>query len=291
MDSTTFQTQWQKSLDTTSSIEAHGVAVDINNAVYMTGTFFDTLKFSNGGNATTEGAVSVSSPYVVKYDALGVYKWDTVFESEVGSGNDIVASGNFVYVTGFYTGQTSFGAINGLNATVINSNGGSDIFVAKYDATTGAPVWVQTYSNSASAEGLSIDVDATGTILVVGSFQGTLDFGGGALVSPGAQTDKNVFVLRLDTNGNHLWSNTYGGEGDDQATGVAADSKNDFVFIGGFMNQISFDGKFTYDTRGTDTQDVFIAKFSSTHHTVINAASSSVVSVLVLLFAAVVLFF
>ncbi|APR82530.1 Hypothetical protein A7982_07879 [Minicystis rosea] len=46
-------------------------------------------------------------------------------------------------------------------------------------------------------------------MLLLGDFRGTVDFGGGALVSVGA-SNANLFLLKLDVNGQHSWSKNLG---------------------------------------------------------------------------------
>ncbi|WP_437321070.1 hypothetical protein [Sorangium sp. So ce385] len=57
------------------------------------------------------------------------------------------------------------------------------------------------------AEVVGLAVDARGNILITGAFEGTVDFGGGPLVSAGY---KDAFVLKLDPHGRHLWSRRFG---------------------------------------------------------------------------------
>ncbi|KYF85604.1 hypothetical protein BE20_46140 [Sorangium cellulosum] len=57
------------------------------------------------------------------------------------------------------------------------------------------------------AEVTGLAVDARGNILITGAFEGTVDFGGGPLVSTGY---KDAFVLKLDPLGRHLWSRRFG---------------------------------------------------------------------------------
>jgi hypothetical protein len=48
-----------------------------------------------------------------------------------------------------------------------------------------------------------VSVDAAGNIFIGGSFEQSIDFGGGPLAASGGS---ELFVAKLDSNGNHLWS-------------------------------------------------------------------------------------
>jgi len=59
-----------------------------------------------------------------------------------------------------------------------------------------------------------IALDATGNIALAGAFRGTLSLGGACspLVSAG---DQDMFVAKLDPDGDCLWAQAYGSDEDD----------------------------------------------------------------------------
>ena len=63
-------------------------------------------------------------------------------------------------------------------------SGGYDIFAAKFSAS-GAHLWSKRFLNNYDDHGNAIVMDAGGNIIVVGDFWEGVDFGGGALLSPG----------------------------------------------------------------------------------------------------------
>ncbi|MDQ1368271.1 MAG: hypothetical protein QOF20_624, partial [Acidimicrobiaceae bacterium] len=56
----------------------------------------------------------------------------------------------------------------------------------------------------------AVAVDAAGNIVLGGSFGGSVDFGGGPLVATAGHP--SAFLVRLDPNGKHLWSQTFATE-------------------------------------------------------------------------------
>ena len=73
-----------------------------------------------------------------------------------------------------------------------------------------APVhqWSQSFGDSLVDEGAAVAVDASGNVLVTGFFSGTVDFGGGSLVSAGG---REIFLAKYDGNGAHVWSQRFRG--------------------------------------------------------------------------------
>lgn len=161
------------------------------------------------------------------------------------------AQGNIV-VVGHFSGMVDFGG-----GTFTTPNGNSDIFVAKYDAA-GNHLWSKQYGANGIDSARSVAVHSTGYILVTGSFQSTVDFGGGPFSSVGGSHD--IFVLALSSDGGHLLSQAFGGTGGDEGSAVSFDATGNAVVVGHMTGTIDF-GNGPLTSAGGD--DGFIAKFSS----------------------------
>jgi hypothetical protein len=130
-------------------------------------------------------------------------------------------------------------------------------FLAQY-SSTGTLRWLR--SLPAGLTGVAgLAADATGRVLVAGTFSGTLDAGtGGALTSAGA-TDVLLLLLALD--GSPVWARRYGGTSADTARALAIAPGGDILLAGdtgntgidfgkgpvgvtsrGFMARLSADG-------------------------------------------------
>jgi hypothetical protein len=130
-----------------------------------------------------------------------------------------------------------------------------DVLVAKYGAN--GPVWSQAHEFDEAQLANGVAVDSAGNIVVVGEFDNVLDFGGAPLVSAGGA---DIFVTKLDPDGNHLWSQRFG-DGDEQAADtVAVDSAGNIVLGGHFEGSVDFGGGTLTSAGG---QDGFVAKLSA----------------------------
>jgi hypothetical protein len=109
------------------------------------------------------------------------------------------AMGN-VFVCGFFDGNIKFGD------TSLIGSGAADIFLAKFD-DAGKPLWGRRFGDAMSQFPCELAIDTTSNVVMVGGFQGSVDFGGGILVSAGAF---DSFVAKFDGSGTHLWSKRYG---------------------------------------------------------------------------------
>jgi uncharacterized protein (AIM24 family) len=237
-----------KATDTSSPYTYSWAVTSANN-----GTHSWTAKaYDVAGNSASSGAVGLTVNIANSSDG------QTVWAERIGgtwgenvNGVAIDADGN-IFVTGYFQGTVNFGGGS------LSSAGGQDIFVAKYSAN-GDHLWSRSFGSVWDDTGYGVAIDADGDIFVTGYFQGTVNFGGGSLSSAGGQ---DIFVAKYSgTNGNHLWSRTFGSSGsDDGGNGVAVvDNIGNVTVTGYFRNTVDFGGGPLTSAGGSD---IFVAKYS-----------------------------
>ena len=102
-----------------------------------------------------------------------------------------------------------------------------DIFIAKL-SETGDLIWASGYGGPEHDTVGGVAVDAEGAVYFTGSsFLAGADFGGGPLASFG---DYDMFVVKLDKDGNHVWSKSFGGESLDRGSDISVG--DDVVLVG-----------------------------------------------------------
>jgi hypothetical protein len=167
-----------------------------------------------------------------------------------GHGVAVDGRGNF-FVTGFFEGSVDFGG------GPISSEGYTDAFIAKRDAT-GAHVWSVGFGDAGQyARGLGVATDAEGCVVVTGKFGGDVDFGSGPLVALGSS---DVFVVKLDADGEHIWSRRFGGEDVDIGNDVDVDGDGNVFVTGQFRGVVDFGGG---PLVSAGNHDIFVAKLSA----------------------------
>jgi len=82
-------------------------------------------------------------------------------------------------------------------------------------------LWAKKAGGTSSDTGRSIATDSEGNSYVIGTFYKTAAFGDTELTSSGS-TD--IFVAKLDSNGNWLWAKQAGGSSTDRDLSIASDS-------------------------------------------------------------------
>jgi hypothetical protein len=192
---------WSKRFGDFGTEDADKVVIDGSGNVIITGSFEWTIDLG-GGVLSSAGS---ADQFLAKFDPNGAPLWSRRYGGSFSEYELRVAvdSSDNLFLTGTFSGSSS-----GWGGPPSISNGSSDAFVVKLDPD-GNHVWTETFSGSGSEAGVNITTDATGDVLILGYTDSTsVDFGGGPLLGDGSLA---VFFVKLDTDGNHLWSRRDGG--------------------------------------------------------------------------------
>jgi hypothetical protein len=225
------------------------VAVDTSGNVIVTGYFYGTINL--GGQVLT--SAGENDIYLAKFDRSGTHIWSDRF-GDVGY--DYVAGvacdlpGNVIIAGFYYTGDIDFGG-----GTLMNA-GEEDIYIAKFDPS-GTHLWSDNFGDSDGQSAADVAVDGLGNVIITGGFDGTVNFGGGALTSAGA---KDIFVAKFDPSGLHVWSDDFGDPAWQLPVGVASDDAGNVFIAGTFMGSVNFGAG---DMTSAGGMDIYIAKFNS----------------------------
>ena len=164
-------------------------SIDSSGNIYVSGNFGDTVDFG-GGNVTSAGSADI---FILKLNSSGAFQWVNTYGGtgyDTGNGLDVDSSGN-IYVSGYFGDTVDFGGGN------VTTAGNSDIFVLKLNSS-GAFQWVNTYGDTGFDVSEDTVIDSSGNLYIIGSFQNTVDFGGGNITSAGSN---DIYVLKLNSLG------------------------------------------------------------------------------------------
>ncbi len=220
---------WAKDAHTTAAEWATDVAVDTSTGnVVAVGVFNSDLSAFYGGAFSA----AIGGGFVAKYDASGNVLW----AFKIGSNQDDACNGvtispiGNVYVTGYFQNIADFRG-NSITSTILTSNGGKDMFVAKYNPA-GQLQWVRQGGGISDDEGLAVCTN-TNNIFVTGYFTNSGTFSG--IPTASNRANENIFVDCYDTNGNIQWLTDAGSGQSCFGRDIAADN-NDVYITGDFKN-------------------------------------------------------
>ena len=104
-------------------------------------------------------------------------------------------------------------------------------------AVSGQALWKARFGDAEDQTAKHVAVDALGNVVLAGSFQGTLDIGGGKTVGPAPAPGPGMFVARLEPGGAPLWIQERSAAAMPRvAEGVAVDSAGNVTVVGHFVD-------------------------------------------------------
>ena len=253
---------WAKNMGGPGSDRGSSVKIDASGNSYLTGQFTGTADFDPGAGTQMLTATG-DDIFLAKYDASGNYVWA---KGMGGTGNDagyalaVDASGNS-YITGSYSNTVDFDPGAGTQALI--AAGGTDIFLAKYDAS-GNYVWAGSMGGGSTDVGYSLAIDASGNSYITGYLYGTADFDPGPgrryLIAAGGA---DIFLAKYDASGNYVSARSMGGLSADISYALAIDNLGDMYLTGQFSRTVDFDpGAGTQTYTSINAIDFFIAKYT-----------------------------
>ncbi|MBK8495281.1 MAG: SBBP repeat-containing protein [Chitinophagaceae bacterium] len=251
-----------------SGIQFNTIATDAAGSLYATGAFYQISDFDPGPgvfNLTEYGYTGSSSTttdgFVLKLDATGNFQWAKQLG---GSGNDggsgiaLDPNGN-ILTTGFFAATADFDP--GPATANLICNGYIDVYISKLDPS-GNFIWCKGMGSTLEDKGMDIATDASGNIYVGGAFVTTADFDPGAgtfnMTSAGGF---DLFILKLNDQGNFIWAKRAGGTATDFCRRIAVDNFGSVYFTGWFEGTGDYDpGPGTYMLTSLGSYDVFSEK-------------------------------
>jgi hypothetical protein len=183
--------------------------------------------------------------------------------NNIDFGNSIaVDSEDNIYVTGSYYGNATFGDV-----TFTNGNNWN-LFIGKLDSN-GNWLWIREAGSIGHEEGSDIKIDNDGNCYVIGTFEKTVEFGTITLKSKG---QRDIFVTKLDSNGNWIWATSCGGDTgvlylSDSAGYIYLDDARNIYITGYFYINATFGNinliSYGYANNNTIDSDIFVTKLDN----------------------------
>jgi Secretion system C-terminal sorting domain len=199
----------------------------VNNNVYVTGIFSDTLTVDPSNILMSNGGQDV---FVAKLDTSGNVAWA---RSGGGNNEDIsrgvgIDGSDNVYITGSFRNSPTFGAFN------MTSYGSRDIFLVKYNSS-GTEQWIRQIGGSVSDATSGIDVNSSGDSYVVGRVSTAVNVGTFTNIGYGG-----ALIAKFDINGNFEWISQGYGTNDCIWYDVSVDDFGKAYVIGSFQDTAFF---------------------------------------------------
>ena len=104
-----------------------------------------------------------------------------------------------------------------------------------------------------------------GEAIIIGDFSGTVDFDPGIGVSNLTSNGyRDVFIEKLDANGNFVWAKSMGGTLHDYGFSITSDALGNVYVTGYFLETVDFDpGPATFNLTSNGFTDIFILRLDA----------------------------
>jgi len=202
-------------------------------------------------------STSVFSQNFVWAKAWGGAGYDDGRSIAVDPSGNVICAGSFSGTADFDPNAGTF------NMTAAGT--GSDVYIVKL-TSAGNLVWAKQIGVAGQNETASgISIDAGGNIHIVGSFYLTVDFNPNAGINNLTSAGSNdIYVLKLDNNGNYIWAGRAGSTASDFPNAVDLDASGGIYVTGQVSGVADLDpSAATYTEAAIGGQDVFAFKWTS----------------------------
>jgi hypothetical protein len=250
LDQATGDPIWAKRFGGVGAEQARSVSIDSSNNVYVTGTFGDDVDFGDGDISTVGG----DDVFALKLTPTGDFVWVRTYGgTNFDTAGGISVRGESVIVAGAFIGSMV------VETQTLSSAGANDMFVVKL-STDGAKVWAQSFGGTDVDVASAVAIDSAENVIVGGRFRGTVNYGGGPLMSAG---NDDVALLKINAaSGQHLLSRRFGSTAFDAVGSLAIDGSDEMVLLGSFRETVDFGNGIPITASQPGSSDIFLAKYS-----------------------------
>ncbi len=256
---------WTMSLSNSGGyIHGLDLALTPKESIAIAGRFRGKIDFRAGSGRETQRSYDEGTDaFIALYSESGDHEWTRVFRGPGHASSRAIAvdeAGN-ILAAGDYSNWTDFDP--GRREDIHRTNGDGSAFVAKLSAS-GSYIWARSFPGDATDVGEGLATGPSGEVVAVGIFRGETDFdpGEGRDMRRTAGED-DVFVVKLNADGDLEWVYTIGGVGYDFARDVAIDDDGNAYVVGSFRFTVDFDPKGQGDVREALEFDGYVLKLAA----------------------------
>jgi hypothetical protein len=263
---------WAKSIDyATASSQTGKYLLDIDSVgnVYVGGRSWSagTALDINPGT----GVFNITDQeFIFKLTTNGDFVWGKGVGGTTNGTylNDISVSKNGdVSVVGYFSGTVDFDS--GVGVANLTAYGSSDVFISHYN-NAGSFIWAKKMGGINEDIGLAIATDANNNIYTTGKFSGVAYFNPSstnATHATSSASDIDIFISKLDVNGNFQWAKNKGGSTIDVGNFIEVDNNSNVIvggtFAGGGTVAVNFNPTGTDGNLSPGVANSFILKLNS----------------------------
>jgi hypothetical protein len=245
----------------TSNYQNIGQDIDIdrNNNVYLTGSVQGDVLFNNDISfSTTANSVDF---FIAKYNNSGSCLWaknyggedyDKAYSIEIDISNNIFLSGGISDNVVFNDDET----------ISINSYGGRDVFIAKFDQL-GNCIWAKNIGSNATDNAYGLEVDLSGNSYIAGFFEDQAIYDGSRYIT--SFGDRDAFVAKYNDSGDIIAIDQGKSQQNVIFWDICISSNHSLFSTGSFENEVTLG---QINLSGNDDKNLLITKIADIDYTI-----------------------
>lgn len=244
------------------------LAIDNDGNLVTTGDFNAVADFDPSVNQALLTPVGSSDVFISKFDNDGNFLWakqltGQSLSSDMSSSAIVFGNEGHIYLCGRFVNSVDFDPGNAIELIAGSTLGEWDTFILRLDSD-GNFVWVKHFGGPTYVVAYDMTLDASENIFATGYFDGTADFDpSGDVMNLTSNGGFDVYVLKLDSDGEFVWVKNMGGINSDLGNGIFADSQGAVYTTGYFNETADFDpseNSVNIVTHGS--YDIFVSKLN-----------------------------
>lgn len=218
-------------------------------SLLVAGSFHNTIELKDSLYYTNRAKADI---FMMELDSMGKFKSQRIWS---GPGKDLI---NDLFISDKNTyAVVSFEQNIAINNKVFNSTGKSDALLLALDKK-GELIFSKQIGSFYADFGRSVKVDSNNLIVFAGNYSGPTQ---GESKFKQAAGRQDVFVMKMNQTGKELWSDRFGGKGNDYLKDIYFNSDNDLYLSGTFRGTIEKEN--TVIRSSENSNDIFVAKYEN----------------------------
>lgn len=233
------------------------IELDASGRLIVLGEFEGSMRVINETEEVHTTEVMSATSFICEFDTDGEFASLKALDLGVVRGFTIDAENNR-YVYGYFLDTYTFESGVELTAALY------DGFVLKLNSDN-TLLWVKQFAATEFCRIHKVEVNADNELVVLGLFRSEVDCNPSAAEEIFSTTSANsdMFVVKLDYDGEFIWSGQLTGWGELNMGDLAVDELNNIYIVGAFYNTADFDpgvGEFNMTSSGTGA---FVCKWNN----------------------------
>lgn len=256
---------WAKRFGGTSDSRINQVVVDAQGNLFAVGVCFGSIDVDPGAatvmlepSAPLNGYYS-QDVFILKLNASGEYQWAGKLGGNMGDECFTLAvdADANIYVAGSFYGNSDMDP--GVGETILSTVNIGAVYLCKFNSS-GQLQWAKQSGSVLFPEVKKLQVMDDGDIVMMGNYESTFAFFNSMSIS--SQGENDIFLARLDSDGNAQWIQSFGGAGEESVEDMSITADGIWHVSGSFKGTANMNPFGSTNLAAVGNFDIFTVRLA-----------------------------